>query len=317
MAPNKVLSMSGRGFLVILLCAACDPRATQVGQQNVKKTVQLSREYEACTSSADCQLGFRCLENSCQRQGRDMVGDYYLTAAESAMVRKDTEQAILLYRQAVRQYQSQKLEPPPALFCRLGQAMARHRSDPPIAEEAAKILHRRCLRAVPVASPWYYQAMADLNLLGEVGFDPVHLAGSQVADRYLTKEAAVPDLDSVHVKVSGKVRTRAANYSKLLGFLGSDPGVRTALLPCWQAHYAKHRESQVEVTVRVRSRFVEAYDETDDGYRLSLINASAGQKGREEVYSCVKDALTPILRSVRDARGGSWAGNIVVKLGNK
>ncbi len=299
--------------LTVVLLLSCDPRAVRIGGDE-KAPSQVSREFESCASSADCQSGFACLGNWCANQKRLAQGDYYVAMARVAAEGHDFAAAIAHYRNAVEQYRAANLKPPTELFCAQASAMVELRADESLAEEAAKILHARCLNAVPAGSALYHRALHSFTLLAEVGFDPVHLGQREPADRYLTGRPSAPSVENVKLEVDGNVKTRAANYRKFIDHLRKTESVRSSLLPCWKQNLAATKEARMIVIFRIRSRFVEAYDEADDAYHLSIVDGKDSAK--DPAYACAKAVLVPILKSQRQRRGGKWNGEIAISLGS-
>src|SRR5579859_5323075 len=84
--------------IAVLALAACDTRAKA---SDPNRAGDRSKEYESCSSTAQCADELRCFDHTCRRTSRSAVGDYF--AALGAQQRKagDLEGAIDAYNRAI------------------------------------------------------------------------------------------------------------------------------------------------------------------------------------------------------------------------
>jgi len=287
--------------------SGCDPTARANGGQGVDEA-QISAEHESCSSSLDCTSGLRCLDGVCTNTARSVLGDYQGAAGDLALVNGDVDSAIEHYRAGVNQYEAEeKLKPPPALYCSLGNALTMARADAQLAEEAARVLHR-CLLGAPAGSSLRAKALAHLAVLEEVGLDPIYLARTEPADRYLTKEARAPSADTLTVSASSDYRREKRTHTGWLAVIKSD-AVKAKLIPCWEAHYKETRKE--ELTVSLPFKYSYRLDDYDDFDRATLIITD--HTGGGPSAKCIADVLKPLADEFsRKGEETTWKAKITI-----
>jgi hypothetical protein len=304
------------GLVTALALMACDPSAKASGSDGLVAGASASARYESCGSTLQCKPGLRCVDGICTDETASVLGDYHAAAGKRLLERGDIDGAVAAYSKAVSQYQADGIEVPPALYCAQGKALSAGRKVAENAELGARVLHR-CVSGTPAGSLLRAEAMAELALLGDVGLDPLHLARTDEADRYITGAPRRPPSDSIGVKAEGDSRTSAASYRNFLDLLGSDQ-VREELLPCWEAHWKATQNKQVAVTLPFRYRFHEGLYQDQDRYRLTIEgDAPAGGSPEVAAQRCVREALAPLADEYsRRGGAGRWDANITVTLGD-
>lgn len=300
-------------LVILALCAACDPQAEAGGNGFGGSDEQLSRAGESCGTTIHCIAGLRCVDQVCRPAEASVLGDFYAAAGDLAMTRGDSDAAIEQYTEAVNQYEADKLEPPPRVYCAQGKALTQRRDDPVRAELAARVLHR-CLLGSPPGSRQRAAALADLALLREVGLDPLLLARDEPADKYLTKEPLAPPVDDL--KVTVKVEGREPRSRSFAGWLEQlkTPEVRAALIPCWKQHLKVTREPALAGTLAFAysSKFDE-YDDFDRGV-LDIAEVAATDDAGKAV-ACMRTALLPLADAYsRTAGESSWRASLAISI---
>lgn len=304
-----------RGWIVYaaaLAALGCEAKAQREGTAAADR---LSAEYETCGATADCQEPLRCVDAMCRRGARTDVGDYHLAAGRLSLSRDNPDLAVKQLRDAERQYKNEKLEVPPEVYCALGGALSRLRSDPLKAEEAAAKLHR-CLGGLPAGSELRRQALDELAVLGDVGFDPVHLGSREVADRYLTKAPRKPPLERLQVQATASPTSNRESFTKWMALLGGPQG-KQAVAPCWSAWWKATKEKELVVTLPWRYHFyLDPEEESRDRGMLKVErykpapdpNLAAAQK-------CVEEALSPIAaESAKSGKDHRWKSSITLTI---
>jgi len=301
--------------IAALVCAAgCDPAATASGEGSGLGDEQRSQLGESCSTSLHCATDLRCLDQICRSAKTSTLGEFYYAAGNTAMADKDVDRAIEAYTQAVNQYEADKVEPPAEAYCALGHALVQDRDDRTRAERAARALHR-CVLGAPAGSALRDNAMRNLSLLLEVGLDPLLLARTELADAYLTKVPALPNVEDL--KVTGVAVGRAPRsrtYTAWVEALAA-PAVKQALAPCWTAYSKETREDTMSVVLSFKYGY--RLDDYDDFDRSTLtIEEVTGTDAKAKAAQCVRAALVPIADEY-SKRGGeaSWKIDMTVTMG--
>lgn len=277
---------------------------------------RLSAEHESCSATSDCEEPLRCLDSVCRRAARTDVGDYHLAAGERSLSRGEVEQAVKQLREAERQYKNEKLDVPPEVNCALGSALTRMRQDPVMGEEAAAKLHR-CLGALPDgSSSQRRRALGDIAILGEVGFDPVHLGSAEVADRYLTRAPSKPPLERLEVTPKAAKPSSRDTFEKWMATLSGEE-VKAAVAPCWSTWWKATKEKELVVELPWRYRFYMHPEEK--AYVKGLLKVEsykpASDPNLAAAQKCVEEALTPIAAATAK-KGGEhrWKTDITLTI---
>lgn len=277
-----------KALLLLLTLAACDSKAKASDPQSPPKDDR-SREYESCAASSQCIEPLRCFDNTCRRQDRSNVGDYFAAVARN---NTNLEQALNMWTQAIGQYDVAKLKVPADIDCGYGGALARLAANKEHAELGARVLHR-CLLAVPVGSRLREQALADLALVNDAGLDPLTLAKTQLADLYLTRAAKKPATDKLSVSVSGlPQKSNDAVIAKL-----NETDTHSALLTCWQNSFDATHKDAISVTIGVKSAFVASEYEDEQGVFVVKLDPTTAAGPDAAVDSCVRSVVEPVLKT--------------------
>jgi len=280
--------MKATCIAVMLLGLACDPLAKPSDRQGEA----LSKEFESCATSSDCRAPLRCADQVCQNPATSRLGSYYWAAGRLGVSRKSYNDATVAFQQAVGQFEAEKLTAPPGLLCDYGAALRLTRGDPKAGEQAARVLHRCLLGAVP-GSATYWQALDELAQLEEQGLDPALLARDKPADTYLTRPGRAPSFDSVKVTVDKSDPARNRGYDAFAAAMGAED-LGSALSSCYSAYWEAARKDTL--VVEIGANFKATYDDFEDEYfggTLELTpTTTSGPEGT--AASCVKDKLEPI-----------------------
>jgi len=283
------------------VAAGCDSKATVTGpdpQANAVKPEQKSREYESCGATLHCADNLRCLDQTCRRAARSVVGDYYAAAGAAARQKGEIEPAIAAFAQSLGQYGAEKLEVPPDVDCEYGATLAAGRAKRENADLAARVLHR-CVLAVPPASSLRAHAMAALATLAEVGLDPLTLGGAKLADQYLTKAPQKPATDKLSVSISASPSTSSKSYATVSEKL-ADPAQKPALIACWEAYSAASKKDTLAVTLPIKVGYASSEYEDESGSWFSKIGPASGLAGPEaEADACVRKVVEPALKGLK------------------
>lgn len=285
----------------VALAAGCDSKATATGpdpQASAVKPEQKSREYESCGATVHCADNLRCLDQTCRRTARSVVGDYYAAAGAVARQKGEIEPAIAAYAQALGQYGAEKLEVPADIDCEYGATLAAGRAKRENADLAARVLHR-CVLAVPPGGSLRAHAMTALATLAEVGLDPLTLGGAKLADQYLTKAPQRPSSDKVSVSISASPSTSSKSYAAASEKL-ADPAVKPALVACWEAYTAASKKDTLAVTLPVKVGYASSEYEDEAGTWFSKIGPASGLSGPEaDADACVRKVVEPALKGLK------------------
>ncbi len=281
-----------------LAAGGCESKATASGPAAIAPARQ-SKELESCAATADCADGLRCLDQTCAREVRSMVGDYLAARGARALAGGDTAGAIAAYAEASAAYEGEKLTVPPDLDCAAGEALVAARSQKDKAELAARLLHR-CLLAVPPGGRLRAAALSSLTELDGSGFDPKQLARPQLADLYLTRAPNKPDAGSLAVSVSAEPTPKGKSWPAIAERLGK-ADVKAALVACWDAAYAARE--QRELSARLTFKFTYLASDYDDvPGKYSYAAEAAG--GADADAACVKAAVLATLAELKGPREG-------------
>lgn len=298
MLPAVTLAVAAA---VAAAAAGCDSKATATGpdpQANAAKPEEKSREYESCGATMHCADNLRCLEQTCRRTDRSVVGDYYAAAGAAALAKGEIEPAIAAYDQALGQYGAEKLLVPPDVDCAYGAALAAGRAKRETAERAARVLHR-CVLAVPPASALRVRAMTSLASLAEVGLDPLLLGGGKLTDRYLTKAPQRPSTDKLTVSVSASSATGSKSYGVISEQI-TDASMKPALIACWEAYAAAAKKDALAVTLPIKVGYASSEYEDEAGSWYTKVGAASGLSGAEaDADACVRKIVEPALKGLK------------------
>lgn len=292
----------------LAMLAACDTgRLGEGGGTSEPATLDRhSREQETCSRSADCAGDLRCFDGVCRRGNLSLLGDLYTAVGDRALTAGKVADAAAAYGEAISRYESEKLEPPPALLCSHGSALAGEPgADGPKLERAARLLHR-CLDGAPPGSFLRQRALGDLAGLMDSGLDPGLLARKEPADLYLTRKPtaaaapAAPTEGAIEVRVTVDSKSRARSVTKLTEAL-QKADLRTALRPCWKAYVEKtHKEA---LTVALPLQYGSAWDD-DETYLSSWVKISeqpapglpAPDPATAEAITCARGAVGTLVQ---------------------
>jgi len=282
--------------VVACWAAGCDTRATASDPGG--RSDQKSREYETCSASAQCQDDLRCLDHTCRRVARSIVGDYYAAAGAYARGRGDLEAAVASYGQALAHYDADKLAVPPDVDCAYGAALAAARANKEHAELAARVLHR-CALAIPPGSRLREQALAELAPLGELGLDPVLLGSSKLADRYLTRAPTRPAADKVAISVAPTPVPAGKSFPQIPDKLSSAE-LRPALVACWDAYSAAAHKDALTVTIGLKSVYTPSEYEDEPGtFAVKLDPPAAGSGPDATAEACIRQVVEPAIKALK------------------
>ena len=283
------------GFVLAL--AACDTKATASDPQGggTVRAEQKSKEFESCGTTMHCGENLRCFDNTCRRNARSAVGDYYAAVAAQALKRGEAEPAIAAYAQAIGQYEAEKIPGgvPAEIDCAYGAALAAGKGKKENAELAARVLHR-CVLAVPAGSSLRMAAFDQLATLAEAGLDPIVLGGAKTADLYLTKAAAKPASDKLQITVAATPEPKKS--FKAISEKITSADLRAPLIACWEANYAATKKETMTATVGMKSSYVLSEYEDDPGVFVVKFEAPSSVDPAE---TCVRTALEPVLKATK------------------
>ncbi len=303
--------MSRLALVVMLASIGCESKAKPVGGV---ATARLSLEGESCANTADCAGTLRCVDRVCSEAGRSDVGDYHLAAAQRLLAKGDNTRAIVELRAAEAEYKRLG-KTPTDVDCQLGAALAGLRADPLKAEEAAAKLHR-CVVALIDGSQSRDQALSALTLLSEVGFDPSHLAGAAVADRYLTLAPERPKLDKLVVTVSADKKSSRKTFVDFIAKIES-ADAKSVIGPCWQAYWEASKSESLTVSLPYAySFYLDPDEQSRDRGTLKAKAQTPSDPALAAATACIDKALQPLADQV-SRRGGEyrWSSNISIRVG--
>jgi hypothetical protein len=287
--------------------AACDSRA----KAGDARGDTLSKEYESCASSADCDDKLRCFDHACRRTTRNTIGDYYAALGGVALAKGDTRASIAAYEQALGHYEQAA---PPDVDCAYGAALAAGRAKKDDAELGARVLHR-CVMAVPVGSALRDRALADLALLADSGLDPLLLGANKLADVYLKLAPAAPPPPSDHaVTVTASPPVSAPGFQAFPDKLASAE-LHAAMNACWDAYFAATKKDTMVVSLPVRAAFVPSgYDDEPGSFAFRVDPAAGVPAGPDATAdACVRVVAEPALKTVPIQSGFSTKLVVTVK----
>lgn len=293
----------------LALIAACDTgRLGDGGGTSEPATLDRhSREQETCSRSADCAGDLRCFDGVCRRGNVSLLGDLYGAIGDRALTAGKVTEAATAYGEAIARYESEKLEPPPALLCSHGSALASEPdADGPKLERAARLLHR-CLGGSPPGSFLRQRALGALAGLMDSGLDPGLLARKEPADLYLTRKPtapaapAAPAADTpLEVRVTVDSKSRARSVAKLTEAL-QKADLRAALRPCWKLYAEKTKKEAL--TVALPLHYGSAWDD-DETYLSSWVKIPetpppglpAPDPATAEATTCARGAIGTLVQ---------------------
>lgn len=262
-------SLACVGALALLASAApgCDPSAKTSQGAELGGGDRQSQLLETCSRTADCAPELRCFSGACRPIKASTLGDFYAQAGERALQAGHPRDAAESYAAAVSTYEKDKVPAPPEILCGQGRALlAEPGIAPQRAELAARVLHK-CLLGAPVGSALRQTALAQLARLIDLGLDPQLVARSKPADLYLTRPPRAPALDSLTLAVKVDSHSRSSSFKKVVKFLEESPEVRSALSPCWKAHWDKTHKDTLQVSLPLHFGFeLDANDDFDHAY---------------------------------------------------
>lgn len=293
-----------------IAAVGCEAKANQLSPD------RQSKAWESCAATRDCAGELRCIDQMCKRPVRTDVGDYLVASGRAALARGEIDYAVAQLTEAERQYLNEKQEVPADVHCALGAALVKLRRDPVKAEEAARRLHR-CVRALPDGSAMRDRGLASLAVLGEVGFDPVHLGRDQVADRYLTRAPRKPPVAELDVVPTANPPSKRKSFEKWMAALGSDPEIKAALVPCYEAWWKATRKKSLSITLPFRYRFrLHPDDEALDRGLLKIEEIKApADANLAAATRCAATALGPIADDAgKDYPDGRWDSKITLAI---
>jgi hypothetical protein len=289
-------------FVSLFGAAACDGKATASDPSGAAKKPS-SKEYETCSSSADCADGLRCLDAMCRRSARSNVADYYGARGAMLLSAHDVAGAVDAFSKAEARYEADHLAIPPELDCAYGVALAQAQADHEKAELGARVLHR-CLSGVPAGSMLRDQALATMATLDGAGFEPSHLATDKPADRYLSNSPAAPSSDKLKVTVVASPATSSASFAAIADRV-AQPDLRSALVACWQKYSDTAKTASLTVLLPIKVAYADSgYDDEPGGYVLKLDAAPAGSTPDAAAAGCVRAAIADAVSHVSGIRDG-------------
>ena len=300
-----IVAVVNRLGWIILVLAACDSRAKGADPRGDN----LSKEYESCSASSDCEDKLRCFEHACRRVERNTVGDYFAALGASLLAKNDPAGAISAYEQAVGHYEQKA---PPDVDCAYGVALAAGRAKKDNAELGARVLHR-CLNAVP-GGVLRDRALAGLALLNDSGLDPLLLGTTTLADVYLKLAPAPPPTPSDHaVAVQASPPVTAAGFQVFPDKIASAE-LHGALNACWDAYHKAANKDAMVVTLPIRAAYIPSQYEDESGSFAFAIDATPGLAGADAAAdACVRAAVTEPLKDLPIQAGFATKLTITVK----
>jgi hypothetical protein len=287
--------------------AGCDSRATATVEQK-------AREYESCSTSAQCADDLRCFDQSCRRTARSTVGDYYAAAGMQARGKGDLEAAIAAYAQALAHYDADKLALPPDVDCAYGAALTAARAKKDHAELGARVLHR-CVLAAPVGSRLRDQALAELAGLAEVGLDPVLLGANKIADLYLTKGTAPPPVDKLKLTITPTPVPTGKTFALIPERL-TEAELHAGFVACWQAYNTASKKETLTVPIGVKSTYVASEYEDEPGtFSVKLAPPATLPVGSPEAAAeaCVREVVEPAIQGLKIADAFTTRLSVTIK----
>lgn len=295
----------------LALIAACDTGLGGGGASEGQPAAldRHSREQETCSRSADCAGDLRCFDGVCRRGDLSLLGDLYSAVGDRAITAGKVADAATAYGEAIARYESEKLEPPAALLCSHGNALAiEPGADGPKLERAARLLHR-CLAGAPPGSFLRQRALGELAGLMDRGLDPSLLARKEPADLYLTRKPAEPAPPAtpavaadgpLDVRVTVDSKSRARSVARLTEAL-QKADLRAALRPCWKLYVEKTRKEAL--TVALPLQYGSAWDD-DETYLSSWVKIAeepppgqpAPDAATAEATTCARGAVGALVQ---------------------
>ena len=290
----------GFALIAVLALGACDSRAK--ASDPSLRAGDRSKEYESCSASSECQEDLRCFDHTCRRTTRSAVGDYFAALGAQKRASGDLEGAIDAYNRALGHYDSEKIPLPPDVDCAYGSALAAAKTKKEHAELGARVLHR-CLLAVPVGSALRDHALADLATLADAGLDPLALGRAQLADVYLTRAPAAPELDKLQVSVTPSPVPGGKSYQAIPDAITA-PEMKPALVACWQAYNQATHKNSMSVAIGLKSSYIPSEYEDEPGvYTLKIDPAVTMPAGPEaSADQCVRAAVEPAINALKTVR---------------
>lgn len=290
---------------IILVLAACDSRAKGADPRGDN----LSKEYESCSASSDCEDKLRCFEHACRRVARNTVGDYYAALGASLLAKNDPAGAVTQYEQALGHYEQQ---PPPDVDCAYGVALAAARAKRDNAELGARVLHR-CLNAVP-GGILRDRALAALALLNDSGLDPLLLGTDKLADVYLKLAPAAPPTPSDHaVTVAANPPVTAAGFQAFPDKIASAE-LHAGLNACWDAYHKAANKDAMVVALPIRAAYIPSQYDDESGSFAFAIDATPGLAGADAAADeCVRGVVSEPLKKLQLQAGFATKLTITVK----
>jgi hypothetical protein len=289
---------------LVLVLAGCDSRAKTGGEARADA---LSKEYESCASSADCEDKLRCFDRTCRRTSRNTVGDYYAALGAAALAKNDAHAAIAAYEQAMGHYEQSA---PPDVDCAYGTALAAGRARKEDAELGAKVLHR-CIMALPAGSSLRDKALADLATLADSGLDPLLLGANKLADVYLKLAPAAPPPPTDHaVTATANPAVSATGFQQYLDKAMS-PDLHAAMLACWEAYTTATKKDTMVVSLAMRNVYIQSqYDDEPGGFTFR-VDPATGLAGAEAAAdACVRGLVEPAIKDIHI--GAQFSTKLVV-----
>jgi hypothetical protein len=191
---------------------------------------------------------------------------------------------------------------PPDIDCAYGGALVAGRSKKEHAELGARVLHR-CLLALPTGSDLRDRALSDLATLSDAGLDPLALGRRQLADVYLTHQAAAPTPSGVTVSANPPVT--AKTYQVIPDALNA-ADIKAALLACFSAYAQAAHKDSLTTTIGVKVTYTPSEYEDESGTFTTVLDpAPAFPPGADATADlCVRAVAEPAikgLKTVRDA----------------
>ncbi len=303
-------------FLALTLVAGCDQRArsegvTQAGVLTGAPAAAPSREHESCGTTSHCEAGLRCVEQVCRKAVTSRLGEYHWAAGAAAAQKGKTNDALAAFQLAITQFDTDKVEAPPALLCDYGTALRRKSGDQKAAEQAARLLHR-CLLSSPPGSREHTTALRELVELAPAGLEPTLLQRDAPADTYMVRAPHGPATDSLKIDVAQTVVARDKGYAGWVKVL-SDEGTKRLLTPCYERYWNTAQKNQLTVVLPVKLRAEIGDDDMYVGGKMELQADPAAAGAEAAASQCVRDALAPLAGEfAKSGSSGSWSGTVTL-----
>ncbi len=296
MLPAMVRFALVTALLAIL--GGCDSKAKASDPSG--RGDQKSKEYESCSASTQCVDELRCFDHACRRVTRSTVGDYYAAVGWRALANRDTEGAIDAYNRALGHYDTEKIPLPPDIDCAYGTALAAGRAKKEHAELGARVLHR-CLLALPASGGLRDHALADLASLADAGLDPLALGRTQLADVYLTRQAAAPSDAGITVTASPAVTGKS--YQAVPDKF-AEADVKAALQACFTAYTAASHKDTLVTAIGVKVAYIASeYEDEAGSFAIKIDPAPALPAGAEATADqCVRAVAEPAIKGLTTLR---------------